>query len=320
MWALRVRVDDLHVRLPGDQGRYAGAATLGHPGEHGIHGALVYQGSLLSSSVAQGWPALRHTKAQKGETLEIRPIWSLSPSRATLYRLLIQAGPLLVVKGRALRQHHGAASIHPKAIIPRVAVGVADAGNVIVAARDSTMWGMACWMRDLGCVDAMAGPSGPAACLMVDGHVVYGDGAPTLGTLAWISHEILVKPGDTLAGPGLNYRISTNFDTREFSCPHCSRVMLSKGFENLVLRLQALRSDLGRPVIITSGYRCPEYNETLPGAAKDSLHMKGMAADIRVPGMSIEELTRRAMPFFENGGVGVYEGHLHVDVGSRRRW
>ncbi|MEW6080889.1 MAG: D-Ala-D-Ala carboxypeptidase family metallohydrolase [Bacillota bacterium] len=318
---MRILVEDLHVRLPEDQGKgYAGAATLGHPGEHGIHGALVYQGSLLSSKVAQGWPALRHTKARKDESLEIRPMWSLSPSRAALYRLLIQAGPLLVVKGRALRQHQGAISAHPQAIIPRVAVGVTDAEHVMVAARDSTIWGMACWMRDLGCVDAMAGPSGPAACFMVDGHKVYGDGSPTLGALAWTRHEILVSPGEALADPGLNYRLTQNFDAREFSCPHCSRVMLSKGFEDLVLRLQALRSDLGRPVIITSSYRCPEYNGTLPGAAKNSLHMKGMAADIRVPGMSIKELTRRAMPFFENGGIGVYQGHLHVDVGSKRRW
>lgn len=45
--------------------------------------------------------------------------------------------------------------------------------------------------------------------------------------------------------------------------------------------LQPLRDHLGRPVVISSGYRCRELNEKV-GGAKNSQHMRGEAADIRV--------------------------------------
>jgi len=38
----------------------------------------------------------------------------------------------------------------------------------------------------------------------------------------------------------------------------------------------------GKPIIITSGYRCPALNAAV-GGARDSAHMDGLAADIIVP-------------------------------------
>ena len=43
--------------------------------------------------------------------------------------------------------------------------------------------------------------------------------------------------------------------------------------------LQPLRDGLNEPIIVSSGYRCPELNESI-GGAKHSQHMKGQAADI----------------------------------------
>ena len=43
--------------------------------------------------------------------------------------------------------------------------------------------------------------------------------------------------------------------------------------------LDPLRMDMGYPIQINSGYRCPALN-TVIGGAKNSQHMKGMAADI----------------------------------------
>lgn len=46
--------------------------------------------------------------------------------------------------------------------------------------------------------------------------------------------------------------------------------------------LERIRLLLGAPIIITSGYRCPELNEAV-GGSKFSQHMAGEAADIICP-------------------------------------
>lgn len=47
--------------------------------------------------------------------------------------------------------------------------------------------------------------------------------------------------------------------------------------------LEQVRGVLGsRPIIITSGYRCPELNAAV-GGVSDSAHVKGLAADIICP-------------------------------------
>lgn len=52
--------------------------------------------------------------------------------------------------------------------------------------------------------------------------------------------------------------------------------------------LDPLRKKWGRPIIVTSGYRCPKLNATVGGAAK-SAHMYGQAADIRTQTDSRED-------------------------------
>jgi len=48
----------------------------------------------------------------------------------------------------------------------------------------------------------------------------------------------------------------------------------------LAKSLQDIRDLINAPLIVTSGYRCPELNERI-GGSKNSAHMKGFAADIR---------------------------------------
>tara|TARA_B100001750_G_scaffold241440_1_gene252863 strand:- start:768 stop:1325 length:558 start_codon:yes stop_codon:yes gene_type:complete len=81
----------------------------------------------------------------------------------------------------------------------------------------------------------------------------------------------------------------------------------------------------GQAVEILSGYRSPKTNamlrSTTNGVAKNSFHLKGQAADIRVPGSSTSKVrnTARALRV---GGVGYYpkSGFVHVDTGSVRTW
>ena len=81
----------------------------------------------------------------------------------------------------------------------------------------------------------------------------------------------------------------------------------------------------GRTLTIICGYRSPELNGQLSAnsgaVAKKSLHMKGLAADIRIDGISTSAL-RDTAKALKAGGVGYYpaDGFVHVDVGSVRYW
>lgn len=79
------------------------------------------------------------------------------------------------------------------------------------------------------------------------------------------------------------------------------------------------------PFHLVSGYRSPKTNAILRKknrlVAKRSLHMDGMAADIRLPGQRLRDLRKAAMSF-KAGGVGYYphSRFVHVDVGEVRYW
>lgn len=76
---------------------------------------------------------------------------------------------------------------------------------------------------------------------------------------------------------------------------------------------------------VISGYRSPETNARLVastrGVASTSLHVAGMAVDIRVPGRPLVAV-RDAARSLGAGGVGYYpdSNFIHVDVGRVRSW
>jgi uncharacterized protein YcbK (DUF882 family) len=93
---------------------------------------------------------------------------------------------------------------------------------------------------------------------------------------------------------------------------------------DLLTKLQAkLRTR--EPFQILSGYRSPATNAMLAsmtdGVAQHSLHMQGMAVDIRVPDRSLVKVQHAALSLAA-GGVGFYprSDFVHVDVGRIRRW
>jgi len=76
---------------------------------------------------------------------------------------------------------------------------------------------------------------------------------------------------------------------------------------------------------VISGYRSPATNAMLhaesSGVAAKSLHMKGMAIDIRLADRSLRDLHQTALDL-RAGGVGYYPSSdfVHVDVGCVRTW
>lgn len=87
------------------------------------------------------------------------------------------------------------------------------------------------------------------------------------------------------------------------------------------------RLETGAPVSIISGYRSPVTNAMLrsehehSGVATKSLHMQGMALDIRIAGRTLTDLHSAALAQ-RGGGVGFYprSGFVHVDIGRVRTW
>lgn len=84
--------------------------------------------------------------------------------------------------------------------------------------------------------------------------------------------------------------------------------------------------DLNKPIHIISGYRSIKTNRMLRlhshgQVAKNSLHTKGRAIDIRMPGRSLNQLRLAALSL-QAGGVGYYPDNefIHLDTGRVRRW
>ena len=120
-------------------------------------------------------------------------------------------------------------------------------------------------------------------------------------------------------------QLSPNFKVREFACKGSDVVLLD---DELVVLLQCIREHFGKPVYITSGYRTPEHNAEV-GGSKSSQHLLGRAADIRVAGVSVEDVAAYAESLMPGwGGVGRYPvkagratGWVHVDTRQNKsRW
>ena len=79
------------------------------------------------------------------------------------------------------------------------------------------------------------------------------------------------------------------------------------------------------PFEVISGYRAPETNAQRARESRRvsrvSLHMSGMAADVRLPGRDSFGVARLAAEI-QTGGVGLYrrDGFVHLDCGPTRRW
>ena len=121
------------------------------------------------------------------------------------------------------------------------------------------------------------------------------------------------KPKDTV--------LSAHFDASEFWCrgqdqKTCKCNNSLKVQAELIEMLEELRKLCGnRPLYINSGYRCPEHNAAIGGAA-NSQHCLGTASDIACPsGMKFDDFVScvEKLPF---DGTSIYRASdfIHVDI------
>lgn len=80
----------------------------------------------------------------------------------------------------------------------------------------------------------------------------------------------------------------------------------------------------GRSAVIQllSGFRTMATNGSTEGAAMNSMHLYGRAADIVFEGMPSALLGAMVRSFNDQGGTGIYlsQGFVHVDTGAARSW
>lgn len=120
--------------------------------------------------------------------------------------------------------------------------------------------------------------------------------------------------------------LTKHFSKAEFCCKHCGKSGPGFGLQILLTArfMERVRTFLGnRSITVNSGYRCPTHNAAV-GGEPNSYHMRGMACDFTVQGLSpaaVQAALELPGSPVLNQGKGSYRTFTHVDRrGSRARW
>lgn len=106
--------------------------------------------------------------------------------------------------------------------------------------------------------------------------------------------------------------LSKHFAWNEFTCKHCGRLPAVDPY--LLDCLERLRSIVGKPLPIISGYRCEVANRNV-GGTRDSEHLLARAADIPRGYATVAQCKTAGFV-----GIGTRGGRpVHVDV-RRAPW
>jgi uncharacterized protein YcbK (DUF882 family) len=125
----------------------------------------------------------------------------------------------------------------------------------------------------------------------------------------------------------MDQRLSKNFSLNEFASKDGAATPpdVLENLRSLAKNLQVIRDKIGKPIKINSGYRSPEHNKSV-GGVKNSMHVKGKAADITIEGLTPNQIAAVIFMLIEQkkikqGGVGIYPNFVHYDIrGTKARW
>lgn len=120
--------------------------------------------------------------------------------------------------------------------------------------------------------------------------------------------------------------LTPHFLLSELRC-HDGTAVPSKFLKNaqaICERAEVLRAQVYGPLIVTSGYRTVTWNKKV-GGAKGSYHLTASALDLTSRMVSAPRLHGVYLGLIEaglvpDGGLGLYENWIHIDLGPRRRW
>ena len=122
-------------------------------------------------------------------------------------------------------------------------------------------------------------------------------------------------------------KLTKNFKRQEFDSKDGIKVPqeLIENVTELATNLEVLRTEIGEPVHVTSGYRSPKHNKKV-GGKQQSFHLRAMAGDLTCKSKTPQQLADViekliAEGKMKQGGIGVYPGFTHYDIrGTKARW
>jgi uncharacterized protein YcbK (DUF882 family) len=113
---------------------------------------------------------------------------------------------------------------------------------------------------------------------------------------------------------------SKNFSSNELMCRHCKKAGITPAFLSV---MQEFRDFLGKPLTVTSAYRCPDHPIEKAKGAAPGRHTLGVAVDWFCPELNLQDLYREVERFgkFQGVGVSIQGNFIHCDTRDRRtRW
>ena len=163
--------------------------------------------------------------------------------------------------------------------------------------------------------------AGSLVCVLILAFGIFGNGAanakPGRTQTQKFEHRTIVSYAKAQSSKPLKV---ANLDPKQTSLSRRGK-RVSGLNHKLVRLLRKIESHYGRKVLITSGCRSKARNRKV-GGARRSFHLKCMAADIKVAGISKGSLVRLVRRLKGRGGIGTYcrNSIVHVDVGPKREW